>query len=421
MEKLAKTISLHIVAEMLKINDEESTFEYNIAKNFDGPELIITPSDSNTIFNDAYFISEFSDSDKCSQFSRTFTINLIANLELFNTEDDDCEISIDDIGQIIITPCGALDPDSEFARFVDFKEEKVSHLEINEDLENSNPDSESANTEEDESEDEQPPSETDDKDIESISAHVTLEEDISSTLSKLNQITNNWTLCSGQIKTGFKEEFAEALNILSQHYAYVEDKGIHDNEYLLEFSNPVVQQLTESALELPFDIDAARELDVLMSKPQTKDKVMNRLKAIFFDDVLFDSILALEDDKDVRVVIKERLADLLDAYDKDRSDFKLEIDSNTRRILDKIISTDFKDQILEKVEDEPEIEWEITYDLPITESVDDEIEASDKPNTYIMNAPDVETALRYGEQYARILAKNNPKWNSAEIISIKKR
>ena len=73
----------------------------------------------------------------------------------------------------------------------------------------------------------------------------------------------------------------------------------------------------------------------------------------------------------------------------------------------------------EAVEDD-EIAWEVTYEISMTEDLD--IPETKQPdNVEIIHAPDVETAIKYAEQSARIKAKEDSKWLDAEIIGIKKK
>ena len=236
MEKLAKTISIHAICEMELINNNrESSFDYNIDLDLDGTGVIIlTPIDSNVIFRDAYLISSFDDTDIKTDYSRTFAINLVANMELIGTEDDDYEIGIDDVGQVTITPYAAFDGVEGDAKFVSFTEESDTQL-ITEETE--------------------------------------------------EPIDNN-------------QEEAE------------------------------------------------------------------------------------EDTKDI------------------------DLESVTAKVIDEDIES----------EDEGP-EWEIRYDLPINEAA--ELEADS--NVKVLTAEDAETAVKYGEQHARMMAKDDPKWEDAEIISIKKR
>ena len=236
MEKLAKTISIHAICEMELINNnKESSFDYNIDLDLDGTGVIIlTPNDTNTIFRDAYLISSFDNTDIKTDYSRTFAINLVANMELIGTEDDDYEVGIDDVGQVTITPYAAFDGVEGDAKFVSFTEESDTQL-ITEETE----------------------------------------------------------------------------------------KPTDDNQ--------------EKSLEDSEDID---------------------------------------------------------------------IESITAKVIDEDV----------EAEDEGP-KWEIRYDLPINEA--DEPEAD--TNVKILTADDAETAVKYGEQHARMMAKDDPKWEDAEIISIKKR
>lgn len=399
MDKLAKTISIHAICEMELINNNKaSSFDYNIDLDLDGTGVIIlTPHDANTTFKDAYLISSFDSTDIKTEYSRTFAINLVANMELINTEDDDYELGIDNVGQVVITPYAALSGVPGDAKFVSFEIENDSSL-ITEDANEENSDSITAQVLD-----------------ESVYSDSEIEE-------MLIDITDNWSEAHGQIETEFVEEYKRALDILEKHYNRVEALGEHDGRYTIEYQNPKETRLTEGTLELPFDKESAKEFDRFMSDPQPKKTAMNRLKPIFFDDILLDDIYTLDDDQDVREVVRNRLTSILDEYDKDKSDFKIELDSNTRRILDNILSRDYmQDTLTEDIGDEEEPAWEITYDLPINEDLGDSDTEGDIPeHTEIVHASDAKTALKYAEQNARIKAKEDPKWVDAEIIGVQK-
>lgn len=401
MDKLAKTISIHAICEMELINNNKSaSFDYNIDLDLDGTgTIILTPHDSNVTFRDAYLISSFDNTDIQNDYSRTFAINIVANMELIDTEDDDYQIDIDDVGQVVITPYAALDGVSGDAKFVSFEIEKDSSLvveDVSEDSTEENPDPITAQVLD-----------------ESAYSDLEIEE-------MLIDITDNWSETHGQIETEFVEEYKRALDILEKHYDRVEALGEHDGRYTIEYQNPKEIRLTEGTLELPFDRESAREFDRFMAEPQPKKTALNKLKAIFFDDILLDQIYDLGDEVDIRETVKNRLLDILDSYDKDKSDFKIELDSNTRRILDTILNKEYMtSNLTEDIGDEEEPAWEITYDIPIMEALDtNEIESAD--NKEIIHAPDAETAVKYAEQNARIKAKEDDKWTHAEIIGVQK-
>lgn len=401
MKKLAKTISIHAICEMELIdNNKESSFDYNVALDLDGTgQIIITPIDSNTTFRDAYLTSDFDNTDIKFEFSRIFAINLVANMELIDTEDDDYQIDIDDIGQVVITPCAALDGIPGDAKFVSFKIEKDSAL-VTEDV---NKDSNEENSN-------------------SVIAQVLDESAYSDSEIEemLIDITNNWSEDHGQIETEFIEEYKKALDILEKHYNRVEAVGERGGLHVIEYKDPKESRLIEGTLELPFDQESAREFDRFMATPQPKKTAMNKLKVIFFDDILLDEIYELDDDADIRETVKNRLTDILSNYDKDKSDFKIELDSNTRRILDNALNKSYtSEDLTEDIGDEDEPAWKVTYELPINEAIESQ-EISEEDNVDIVHAPDAETAVKYAEQNARIKAKEDPRWIDAEIIGVKK-
>lgn len=411
MDKLAKTISIHAICEMELINNnKKSSFDYNIDLDLDGTgQIILTPLDPNTTFRDVYLISTFDDTDMQNDYSRTFAINIVANMELIDTQDDDYQIDLDDLGQVVITPYAALDGVAGDAKFVSFEIEKDSSL-VTEDIDDIQ--SDPADSIQD----------SGDSDTPDIEARVIDESAYSDSEIEemLIDITDNWSEAHGQIETQFIEEYKRALDILEKHYDRVEALGEHDGRYLIEYQDAKETRLTEGTLELPFDRESAREFDRFMAEPQPKKTALNKLKAIFFDDILLDQIYDLGDEVDIRETVKNRLLDILDSYDKDKSDFKIELDSNTRRILNNILDKNYSsNNLTEDVGDEEEPAWEITYDLPIMEAVDtDEIESAD--NKEIIHAPDAETAIKYAEQNARIKAKEDDKWLEAEIIGVQK-
>lgn len=401
MNKLAKTISIHAICEMELINNNKSaSFDYNVDLDLDGTgTIILTPHDSNITFRDAYLISSFDNTDIQNDYSRIFAINIVANIELIDTEDDDYQIDIDDVGQVVITPYAALNGVPGDAKFVSFEIEKDSSL-VTEDV---NKDSNEENSD-------------------PVTAQVLDESAYSDSEIEemLIDITDNWSEAHGQIETEFADEYKRALDILEKHYNRVEALGEHDGRYMIEYQNQKETRLTEGTLELPFDKESAREFDRFMAEPQPKKTALNKLKAIFFDDILLDKIYDLDDEADIREIVKNRLIDILDSYDKDKSDFKIELDSNTRRILDTVLDKEYPiNNLTEDIGDDEEPAWEITYDLPIIEALDmDEIESPD--NKEIIHAPDAETAVKYAEQNARIKAKEDTKWAHAEIIGVQK-
>lgn len=74
-----------------------------------------------------------------------------------------------------------------------------------------------------------------------------------------------------------------------------------------------------------------------------------------------------------------------------------------------------------ELDDEEGPSWVINYSLSETNESLTEDEQIDSTISDIINAPDIETAVKYAEQNARIKAKDDPKWHNAEVISIKKK
>ena len=65
--------------------------------------------------------------------------------------------------------------------------------------------------------------------------------------------------------------------------------------------------------------------------------------------------------------------------------------------------------------------WIVTYDLnSVTEALNED-EEENSTHQEVIVAPDIETAVKYAEQNARIQGRENPNWHGAEIVSIKKK
>ena len=74
-----------------------------------------------------------------------------------------------------------------------------------------------------------------------------------------------------------------------------------------------------------------------------------------------------------------------------------------------------------ELDDDDGPSWIISYSLSNTNESLNEEEEIDSNITDIITAPDIETAVKYAEQNARIKAKEDPKWHDAEVVSIKKK
>ena len=73
--------------------------------------------------------------------------------------------------------------------------------------------------------------------------------------------------------------------------------------------------------------------------------------------------------------------------------------------------------LFEEAEDNDTIQWVVQYNLPDLEDYDDNMDGRFIEEV-IIEAPDFRTATKYAEQYARVEARDNDAWRSAEIISI---
>lgn len=401
MYKLAKTINIYLIAEMQRV-DINSSYDYMIY--IEDRKIKIIPTGTQTQFTDVYLSTEFVTSNNEEDLIKIFGINLSANIELNGTENDDYHVNIDDLGQIVITLDVNLEDTNSYGEFIEVVENKEIDL-ITE-----------AETQLSEYID------TDEKevvDVSSIEAKV-LDESFIDVGQMLSELTKEWSLSHGQVATECPEEHEEALEILSDHYDYVEDEGLDDKHlYTISFSKPMIESLNEAKEILPFADDAAEELHRFMSEKQMKKTALNKLRALVSSTELTSQLNSLEDESDVRETVKNYLSATLSDYDRDRSDFKLEISDKARKLLDDIIETDFSTESLqEEVEDVPEVEWIATFDN-VNESLTEE--ASELPsNQVVINAPDLDTAAKYAQQQARINAKENPNWDNAELVAIKK-
>lgn len=110
-------------------------------------------------------------------------------------------------------------------------------------------------------------------------------------------------------------------------------------------------QLTETVLmegswKLPFDVESANKLKKFMEKAQPQETAADNLYYIFGDDQLFDNIANAKDPSDVRAEVKEKLREILRAYDNGEIETKDTIDQETRKILNSILETSLNEEIL---------------------------------------------------------------------------
>lgn len=401
MNKIAKTINIYLIAEMQR-EDLTKSFSYMIY--IEDRKIKIIPTGINTQFIDVYLSPEFVTANNEEELLKIFGINLSANIELNGTENDDFHVTIDELGQIVITLDVNLEDTDSYGEFIEVVENKDIDL---------------ITEAETQPLDDIDTDEKEEVDVSSIEAKV-LDEGFVDVEQMLSELTKEWSLSHGQVATECPEEHEEALEILSDHYDYVEDEGLNDKHlYTISFSKPMIESLNEAKEVLPFSDDAAEELHRFMSEKQMKKTALNRLRALISSTELTSQLNSLEDESDVRETVKNYLSATLSDYDRDRSDFKLEISNKARKLFDDIIDTDFSTESLkEEIEDVPEVEWVATFDNVNESLIED---ASELPsNQVVINAPDLDTAAKYAQQQARINAKENPNWDDAELVAIKK-
>lgn len=125
MEKIAKTINIYLIAEMHR-PDMNSSFAYMTY--IEDRKIKIIPTGLNTEFTDVYLSSEFVTANNEEEFTKIFGINLSANIELHGTENDDYHVSIDDLGEIIITLDINLEDTNSYGEFIEVIENDSADL-----------------------------------------------------------------------------------------------------------------------------------------------------------------------------------------------------------------------------------------------------------------------------------------------------
>ena len=232
--KVAHTITINLICEM-KSYDGSNDFDYDVKPDLDGSkEIKLTPINQNTSFTDVDIVDKFVKHDSVNGDMREFTTSITANLELVDTDDNDFYVSINDIGEAVITPYAALDGTAGDGWFSSCTENKDailvtegadlnlvtegSHFKVvteGEDL---------------------------DEDIEADGEPYTYEQ----VEADLKSLTMNWTR-EDTLKTTFEVEHQYAMEILSKHYETVYDEGRKGVWYYVRFVGPMVNEcLTES-------------------------------------------------------------------------------------------------------------------------------------------------------------------------------
>ena len=102
----------------------------------------------------------------------------------------------------------------------------------------------------------------------------------------------------------------------------------------------------EGTWKLPFDVESATKLKKFMEKAQPKETAIDNLYYIFGDDELFDNIADAQDPSDVRSEVKNKLREILKAYDNGEIRTKDTIDQETRKILNSILEVSLNEEIL---------------------------------------------------------------------------
>lgn len=147
MNKIAKTINIYLITEMQRV-DMTKSFNYMIY--IEDCKIKIIPTGVDTRFTDVYLASEFVTANNEEEFIKIFGINLTANIELNGTENDDYHVTVDELGQIVITLDVNLEDTDSYGDFIEVIENKEADLVVEsiEDKENvEEPDIESISAE----------------------------------------------------------------------------------------------------------------------------------------------------------------------------------------------------------------------------------------------------------------------------------
>lgn len=121
MNKIAKTINIYLIAEMQRL-DMNKSFDYMTY--IEDRKIKIIPTGVDAQFTDVYLSSEFVTANNEEEFIKIFGINLTANIELNGTENDDYHVTVDELGQIIITLDVNLENTNSYGEFVEVIENK---------------------------------------------------------------------------------------------------------------------------------------------------------------------------------------------------------------------------------------------------------------------------------------------------------
>ena len=151
MNKIAKTINIYLIAEMPSL-DAEGPFK--CMPYIEDRKIKII---NKIPFTDAYLQPEYTDIDTTDDLIRKVSINLSTNIELHGTENEDFHVTVDALGQIVITLDVNLEDTNSYGEFIEVIENKEADLVV-ESIEDKK------NTEE--------------PDIESISAEVLTEAEL---------------------------------------------------------------------------------------------------------------------------------------------------------------------------------------------------------------------------------------------------
>lgn len=121
MNKIAKTINIYLIAEMQRA---ELNHSFAYTPYIEDRKIKIIPNGTETVFTDVYLSPNFVTVDNEEEFIRICSINLSANIELNGTENDDYHVTVDELGQIVITLDVNLEDTNSYGEFVEVIENK---------------------------------------------------------------------------------------------------------------------------------------------------------------------------------------------------------------------------------------------------------------------------------------------------------
>lgn len=200
MDIIARTFDLNLKCTINKF--EGNSTDYHAPSIQEDGTIVISPVDPAASFVSFEVADELVALDTTDGDIRTFTLSLTMNAETV-TENSEPIVNINEIGQLVI---GFDSPEDKFV--------SVTKNDINEII-------------------------TEDSELDEPYTEAEVQAD-------LENLTNNWRI-EGCLKTNYESEYEDALKILATHYREVEGHKINDNEWVLLFCTPIINEAIESS------------------------------------------------------------------------------------------------------------------------------------------------------------------------------